>query len=225
MNGIERNAPTLPAATAIDPRSRRGIFLKWLRKTHAWIGLWGAALGLLFGVTGILLNHRTILKIPAGQVQETTLQLPLPNPAPADANAMAAWLQGELKAEASASRVREEPSKPVAWGDKTMTQPARWSATFGSPRMNMEAEYWVGNGLVSVKRRENNVFGTLNNLHKSSGVGVGWVLLADTLGGAIILLCLTGVLLWASINRRRMIGTCIALASFVTAIVMAAITI
>lgn len=225
MNGIERSSPTVPAAAAIDPRSRRGTFLKWLRRTHAWIGLWGAALGLLFGVTGILLNHRAILKIPAAQVQETTLQLPLPNPPPADANAMAEWLHVELKTDEPASRVRDEPAKPVAWGDKAMTQPARWSVTFGSPRMNMEAEYWVGNGFVSVKRRENNVFGLLNNLHKSAGVGVGWVLLADTLGGALILLSLTGVLLWASINRRRFIGTCIALASVVTTIVMAVITI
>lgn len=225
MNRVEPEIPTPSAASALDPRSGRGVFLKWLRKTHAWIGLWGAALGLLFGATGILLNHRAILKIPAAQVQETTVQLALPNPAPADANAMAAWLQGELKTDEPASRVRDEPSRPVAWGDKTLTQPGRWTATFGSPRMNVEAEFWIGNGFVSVKRRENNVFGVLNNLHKSAGVGAGWVLLADTLGGAIILLSLTGVLLWASINRRRMIGTCIALLSLVTAIVMAAITI
>ena len=32
-----------------DIRSRRPVFLKWLRKTHGWIGLWGAAIGLLFG--------------------------------------------------------------------------------------------------------------------------------------------------------------------------------
>ena len=225
MNRIEPAIPTPSAATAPDPRAGRGTFLKWLRRTHAWIGLWGAALGLLFGVTGILLNHRAILKIPAVQVQETTIQMPLPNPPPADANALAEWLHVELKTNEPASRVREEPSRPVAWGDKTMTQPGRWTATFGSPRMNVEAEFWVGNGFVSVKRRENNVFGVLNNLHKSAGVGAGWVLLADTLGGAIILLCVTGVLLWASINRRRMIGTCIALVSLVTAIGMAAITI
>ncbi len=225
MNSIERSAMTPSAATASDPRSSRGIVLKWLRRTHAWIGLWGAVLGLLFGVTGILLNHRAILKIPAAQVQETAVQLPLPNPAPVDANAMAEWLRGELKTDEPASRVRDEPAKPVAWGDKTLTQPARWSVTFGSPRMNTEAEYWVGNGFVSVKRRENNMFGLLNNLHKSAGVGVGWVLLADTLGGAIILLSVTGVLLWASINRRRVIGTCIALTSLVTAIVMTVITI
>ena len=28
----------------------RGAFLKWLRRTHAWLGLWGATLGMLFGL-------------------------------------------------------------------------------------------------------------------------------------------------------------------------------
>ncbi|MDB5932854.1 MAG: peptidase [Massilia sp.] len=50
-----------------DTRSRRATFLKWLRKMHGWIGLWGATLGLLFGSSGILLNHRAVLKIPAVQ--------------------------------------------------------------------------------------------------------------------------------------------------------------
>ena len=39
-------------------RSRRATFIKWLRKVHGWVGLWGAVLGLLFGTTGFLLNHR-----------------------------------------------------------------------------------------------------------------------------------------------------------------------
>src|SRR4051812_47553362 len=55
--------------TPDNPKSRRGIFLKWLRKTHGWIGLWVAALGLLFGVTGFLQNHRAIMKIPTAQAQ------------------------------------------------------------------------------------------------------------------------------------------------------------
>ncbi|HVY07134.1 MAG TPA: PepSY-associated TM helix domain-containing protein [Burkholderiales bacterium] len=202
-----------PAGVATEVHSRRLVILKWLRKTHGWIGLWGAALGLLFGATGILLNHRAILKIPAAQVQEMNVQLPLPDPRPADADAMAAWLEKELRLDRPAARVRSEPSRPVAWGDKALAQPARWTVTFNSPRSNVQAEYWVGNEFANVKRSENNLFGLLNNLHKSAGVGVGWVLLADTLGGAIILLSVTGVLLWAMTHRRRMIGLGIALAS------------
>ncbi|MGH8796837.1 MAG: PepSY-associated TM helix domain-containing protein, partial [Caldimonas sp.] len=68
---------------------RRLAFVRWLRNTHGWIGLWGAALGLLFGSTGIFLNHRNVLKIPAAQSEETTLRVALPNPPPADAQAMA----------------------------------------------------------------------------------------------------------------------------------------
>ncbi|RFC37861.1 MAG: hypothetical protein DID92_2727743161 [Candidatus Nitrotoga sp. SPKER] len=196
-----------------DLRSRRAVFLKWLRKTHGWIGLWGAAIGLCFGVTGILLNHRTVLKIPAAQVQETTLQIPLPSPAPTNSKAMATWLQQELMVDRPASRERSDPAKPVAWGDKTLKQPARWSATFSSPQTNLQAEYWVGNTFVTVKRSDQNIFGTLNNLHKGNNVGIPWVLLADTLAGSIILLSLTGVVLWTQLNRRRMIGFGIGLTS------------
>jgi len=194
-------------------RSRRGTFLKWLRQAHGWIGLWGAALGLLFGTSGVLLNHRAVMKIPAAQSQESTFHLPLPDPAPADAQAMADWLQQALSLDRPAARVKSDPSKPVAWGDKTVRQPAHWSAIFSSPRFNVQAEYWVGNRFVDVKRSNNNFFATLTNLHKGVGMSVGWILLVDTLAGSIILLSLTGVLLWALMSRRRMIGTAIGLTS------------
>ena len=47
----------LPAAPSLAApkrnRSQRAVFLGWLRKTHLYVGLWGAVLGLLFGATGI----------------------------------------------------------------------------------------------------------------------------------------------------------------------------
>jgi hypothetical protein len=196
-----------------ETRSRRAVFLKWLRKTHGWIGLWGAALGLLFGVTGILQNHRTVMKIPAAQAQESMLQIPVPAPAPANVKEMANWLQRELMFDRPASRERSESAKPVAWGDKTIKQPAHWSITFNSPQTNIQAEYWVGNNFISLKRNDQNIFGTLNNLHKANGAGIPWILLTDTLAGGIILLSLTGVILWTQLNRRRIIGFSIGLTS------------
>jgi len=54
--------------TARKQRARRATFIKWLRKVHGWVGLWGAVLGLLFGTTGFLLNHRAApLKISSGE--------------------------------------------------------------------------------------------------------------------------------------------------------------
>ncbi len=195
--------------------------LRWLRKMHGWIGLWGATLGLLFGFTGILMNHRAVMKIPAAQTEDSSFQLELPQPAPESAKAMAEWLRKELAQESPATKVKEEPSKPVAWGDKSLKQPARWSASFSNPRSNIQAEYWVGNNYVSVKRGDNNVFATLNNFHKGNGVGIGWVLLADTLAGSIILLSLTGVTLWTQLHRKRLIGVAIATVPIVLALIFA----
>lgn len=195
--------------------------LQWLRKMHGWIGLWGATLGLLFGFTGILMNHRAVLKIPAAQTEENNFQIALPQPAPDSAKAMAQWLRTELAQSVEATRVKEDPPKPVAWGDKSLKQPARWSAAFSNPRSNVQAEYWVGNNYVSVKRSDSNLFATLNNFHKGNGLGIGWVLLADTLAGSIILLSLSGVMLWTQFHRRRVIGVAIATTPIVIGAVFA----
>jgi hypothetical protein len=218
MPVIPFRSPRTPFKVEPPPApSRRAIVLKWLRKMHGWIGLWGAVLGLLFGCTGILLNHRTVLRIPAAHAQESTVQVPLPRPAPADPQALAAWLKSALKLEPEPRRVLMEPARPVAWGDQSVLQPARWSASFTSPSGNVQAEYWVGNSYVTVKRSDNNVFATLTNLHKGVGMSVGWILLVDTLAGSIILLSLSGVLLWVLTNRRRAIGVAIGAVSLLAA--------
>jgi hypothetical protein len=199
-------------ATAV-PRSSRTAVIKWLRKTHGWIGLWGAALGLVFGASGILLNHRAVLKIAAVQTQESSIQVPLPSPVPASAQAMAAWLQQSLPLSSAPSKVKAEPARPVAWGAKSLTQPARWSASFVAPDASVLAEYWVGNSFVTLKRLQPNGLATLANLHKGTGMGLGWILLVDTLAGSIILLSISGVLLWAMTTRKRLLGTALGVSS------------
>jgi hypothetical protein len=220
MPVIPFRSPRAPLTVQPPPPpapSRRAIAIKWLRKMHGWIGLWGAVLGLLFGSTGILLNHRAVLKIPAAQTQESTVQVPLPSPAPANPQALAAWLKRSLKLEPDPARVKAEAARPVAWGDRSMLQPARWSASFMSPSGAVQAEYWVGNSYVTLKRSQNNVFATMANLHKGVGMGVGWILLVDTLAGSIILLSLSGVVLWTLTNRKRTVGIAIASVSLLLA--------
>jgi hypothetical protein len=201
---------------------RRANALRWLRRVHGWIGLWGAGLGLLFGVSGVLLNHRAVLKIPAAQTQESTVQMPLSTPVPENARALAQWLRSELKLDRDATRIREEPSRPALWGDKTVTQPAHWMLAFTTPQSSLQADYWVGNATVTLKRGDNNFFATLGNLHKGVGLGIGWVLLVDTLAGSIILLSLTGVVLWTGLNKKRTVGAMISIGSLLATIVLIA---
>lgn len=184
-----------------------------LASARAWLDRsLGAVLGLLFGVTGVLLNHRALMKLPAARAQEHTQQLAVPRPAPGGANAMANWVRGELALGGGTSRAREEPARPAAW-NRALIQPARWTATIATPSTSYQVEYWVGNAFIEVRAVESNLFATLNNLHKGGGLGGAWVLLADTIGGAMVLLSLTGVLLWTQLNRRRLIGLVIAAVS------------
>ena len=48
-------------------------------------------------------------------------------------------------------------------------------------------------------------------------MSVGWILLVDTLAGSIILLSLSGVVLWALTNRKRTVGIAIASVSLLLA--------
>ena len=91
--------------------------IRWVRKSHGWVGLWGAVLGLLFGFSGIWLNHRTVLKLPVTQTRNGA-QLALREPAPANADDMRAWIQTALNITGSANSTRVDAAKPVGWADK-----------------------------------------------------------------------------------------------------------
>ncbi|HZR33938.1 MAG TPA: PepSY-associated TM helix domain-containing protein [Nevskia sp.] len=211
MSAIE----TLNESAAVPHNPSRVRFIRWLRRVHGWIGLWGAALGLLFGSSGILLNHRAVMRIDAARSQESTVQLPLPQPAPQSAQAMAEWLRDELGLDHPNLKSREEKAHPVAWGERDLVQPGHWQMSLTTPRMNVQADWWVGSAYVTLKRSDNNFFAVLGNLHKGVGLGAPWVLLADSLAGSIILLSLTGVILWTRLNRRRLAGAAIGIAGLV----------
>lgn len=186
----------------MSSRSRRGVFLLWLRRTHLYVGLWGAALGLLFGATGILLNHRAVMKIPVEKAVLRTAQMPAP--ALASVAEMSAWLRRELGF--TAQQVVLEKAQPparVVWAGRELTQPERWTVSLHSPRKGVNAEYFVGNRFVRLDHIDATPIGTLTRLHMSTGATPFWILLADTIAGSLILLSITGLLLWTQLNTVR----------------------
>lgn len=196
-----------PIPKTLKPQAKRQPWLKWLRRFHAWIGLWAAALGVVFGTSGFLLNHRTIMKVPAAQMEQSQIELALPTPPPADAKALAIWLQAQLNIDREPNKISTEPGKTITWGDQQLQQPSQWRVDFHNPQQSVNAEYWVGNTFVSIKRQDANIFAFLTRLHKGVGMGTAWVLLADTLAGGLVFLSMTGLLLWTRQHGSRMAMT------------------
>lgn len=185
-------------------RFKRVCVIKWLRRTHGWFALWGSVVGMLFGATGILMNHRAVMKIPAVQVERSTIQLPLGEARPGTPAELASWLQAHLALEKSPAHIETQSSRPTEWGGRTVVQPEQWKILFTAPQRTLQAEYWVGNRFVTVKRTEGNVFYLLTRLHMSQGVHPGWILLADTISGSLIVLAVTGLLLWSRLHGPRL---------------------
>ena len=199
--------PATQTNPAVRKRSRRAVFLTWLRKTHLYVGLWGAVLGLLFGVTGFLLNHRAIMKIPVEKTVQKTAQVTLPDRTFANADELAAWLQQELNfAPGAPAVVKSQPAKTVIWADREVQQPERWTVTLTRPERGVTAEYFVGNRFVKLDQVDATPIGTLTRLHMSIGVNAFWVLLSDTIAGGMILLSITGLLLWTQLHTVRTIA-------------------
>ncbi|WP_421998819.1 PepSY-associated TM helix domain-containing protein [Reyranella sp.] len=204
-------AATARAATRINHRL---AFVRWVRRTHGWFGLWGALLGLMAGVSGIWLNHRSILKIDLPGQRQGVERLAVPDPRPKTPSAMAEWLQQALNLDRPATNTRIERARPVPWGargadGKPLMQPERWTIVLGGPNRVVQAEYWVGNDAASIRTMQNGFIATLTNLHKGTTMPVPWILLVDTLAGAMIFLSISGTILWWETHRRRGLGIAI----------------
>jgi uncharacterized protein len=202
--------------TIAQKNAQRGRMLRGLRKIHGWLGLWGAVLGLLFGITGFLLNHRAVMKIPASQMEAHEIQLQMSQPYPADAKAFARFVQQALD-------IQQDPVKPkqpkgegkekgmgsaerdAHFLGKGMMQPPVWKVEFQLPQASIKAEYIPGNQYATVERSDANVWGFLMRMHKGVGANAGWVLLADSIAGALMLLSITGVLLWTKMRGSRLV--------------------
>lgn len=211
LSSAEKTKPS-KADAVLQPKVRKRSvkFLIALRKVHLYVGLWGALLGLLFGATGILLNHRALLKFPLASPQQLVAQMPLADQSFATPEHLSDWLRSQLKLNPDTLvRITALPARSVLWEGIEMQQPPQWTINFNSVDKSIVADYMPGNRFVKLDTVEQTPLGTLMRLHKGVGIGIGWILLADTIAGALIVLCITGLLLWSRMHPMRLmtVGT------------------
>ena len=135
--------------------NRRLAFVRWVRRTHGWFGVWGALLGLMTGTSGVWLNHRSVMKLELPDQHQASVQLACPTRARPRPRRWRTGCQQTLKLDRPATNVRSERSRPVPWAErggegKPAMQPERWTYVFGGPNKVIQVEYWVGNEAAAV---------------------------------------------------------------------------
>ena len=200
----------------LPKRLDRAAFIRWLKRVHAWTGFWGALAFLLLGVSGVLLNHKSVAKINTGAPQEVSSVVLTIDPqaiaSPAD---LGAWAQQEFgtQIKPSARRGSAASNGPVMFLGREVDPAQIWKQRFFAPNAILMVEYVPGSTSVKVVKSAQNGWGLIKNLHKASGLGILWVLLFDTMAGALIAMTLTGTLLWTRLHGPRVLAGGIALSS------------
>lgn len=205
---------------------QRAVVLRWLKRTHAWTGFWGAMIFLLLGTSGFLLNHRNTLEIDTGEpIEVSAMDIAVPAGSIASEEALGAWAQREFG-------ITAEPRPPRGGGERGGREGSRggerqakrflgaerpeaekWELSFNHPNGKLTVEHVAGSASVAVRQEAQNFFGFIKNLHKGSGVDVAWILFIDTIAGALITMSLTGFLLWTRLHGTRLLAGGIVIAS------------
>lgn len=173
-------------------------FLKWLRRTHAWFGVFGAAAGLIFAITAITLSHHNFGVDTTPTV--TTSSIPVPVGAAIDSE------------ESLGAFVKEELGFWTDWrpgmgaGMGMAANPDRKSIQFRMPSDIYAITYTLGDPEVSVTHTERGFLETINRMHRGEGVPLGWIVLGDIFAFSFMFLAISGFLLWTRAHGGRLVA-------------------
>ena len=147
---------------------------RWIRQLHLWVGAWGALAAILYGITGLVMNHRF---------------------------GDGAWPQGDsIEAGRTALAIRK--GGPGGRGGDAR-QPPKWNLSGGTARNAWSLEYAPGSEMAELKQTSHTTLAALNRLHKGVGGGGWWILLADSFAIGMLLLGLSGIWMWARGRSAR----------------------
>ena len=214
-------APAAPPRRRAGPllflpgRWQRPALLATLKRVHAWTGLWGATLFLLLGVSGFLLNHRAVLPIDTGAPVVSRVDLPIEPGAIGSEEALGRWARKRLHLHADPKPLVGGPAvgsgiRTVRFLDREVASAPMWGRTFHLPDAKVSVTHAPGSAVVTATREAVGALGVLKNLHKGTGLGAAWVLLLDTIAGALVTMSVTGFLLWSRLHGPRLLAGALA---------------
>jgi hypothetical protein len=158
---------------------------------HIYLSMAGFVLVLLFGVTGLTLNHDDF-GFGQPEVTTTTMSLEHSLVANADQDAIAGELRRRLAIRSPVTEYRA--------GDQEV------DVTFAAPGSRVQVTIDRGDGTAHVERETRGLIGRIDDLHKGLDSGRVWSWIIDMTAVLLICSALTGIATLLSLPKRRVRG-------------------
>jgi uncharacterized protein len=197
-----------PTESLFLPRAlRRSSLLVWLKRSHAWAGLYGALFFFLFGLTGFYFNHRAMMQVENGRTVEVAALDAMVEPGSITGDAeLGRWVKKTYRIDGQPTKVRDSGGGSVTFEGQASRQPQTLEVLFRGPNAMITATHVVGSNVVHLERSNQSPLRVILDLHKVLGVGKIFVLLMDTVAGALIFVTLSGALLWSELHGPRVLA-------------------
>jgi len=206
--------PATPATAA-----RRGRNHRLVRQLHLWIGAWGALAAIVYGMTGLVMNHRGGDNAwPQGEsIEAARTTLMIPAAARTSAEALSLWLRQTQGLDAQS--IRKGGGRGES--ESNAKASARWTLSGGNARASWSLQYQPGTDRAEIRHTRQDWLAAFNRLHKGLGGGWAWSLLADSFALAMLLLGISGIWMWArGRTPRQKLLSVLALSSLLLALVL-----
>lgn len=161
------------------------------RSVHIYLTMLGLLVMLLFGITGLTINHEEGL-MSAPRVSESEGKVPLELIASSDPLRIVEHVRNTFKIRGAMTDFTDVEDE--------------FAIAFREPGEVWDITVMKRTGEVIARNEQHGFVAIINNLHRGRYTGPAWSLVIDFSAILIVLACLTGFVLWLALPRRKQLG-------------------
>ena len=167
--------------------------LRYSRALHTYVSMFALIAFTFFATTGFMLNHSDWFGLDSTHASESTLTIPADLLAKKDRLALVEY----LRAHGVNGALQQ-----FDWPDEG--EP--FHIAFKAPGSKSDADISLPDGETRLKVQTRGLLGMITRLHTAKDAGRAWELLVDAAAIFLLFVCLTGLILWLSLPKRRRTG-------------------